>query len=77
MKSSELGQIGEDIACEYLKSKKYKILGRNIRIGKDEIDIVSRETSSGILCFVEVKCLSAPRRDKSVNNAFKPEDHFI
>ena len=68
-KSSEIGRIGENIACEYLKSKKYRVLGRNIRVQRDEIDIVCREKKFRTLVFVEVKCLTA-------NNVFKPEDHF-
>jgi len=53
---SEVGQMGEDIACEYLKQNKYKILYRNKRLPFGELDIVSR-SPEGILVFVEVKTL--------------------
>lgn len=51
--SSYYGQIGEDIACEYLKRLKYKIVNRNFRTKLGEIDIIALDGKS--LVFVEVK----------------------
>lgn len=50
-------RLGEDIATEYLKQKKYKIIERNFRKSKGEIDIIAIDKSEGInvLVFVEVK----------------------
>ncbi|MBR2917077.1 MAG: YraN family protein [Clostridia bacterium] len=48
-----VGSIGEDIATEYLKKKKYKILERNFTAGKGEIDIIALKDK--ITVFVEVK----------------------
>ena len=45
--------LGEDIACEYLKKKGYKIIERNFRKKYQEIDIIA--TSDTSLVFVEVK----------------------
>lgn len=45
--------IGEDLACEYLNKKGYKILERNFRKGYGEIDIICEKNK--ILVFVEVK----------------------
>ncbi|MBI2035785.1 MAG: YraN family protein [Candidatus Liptonbacteria bacterium] len=53
-KRSELGNLGEDIACEYLKNKKYKILARNYRKPWGEIDVVAKAKDK-TLVFVEVK----------------------
>jgi len=45
--------LGENIAADYLKEKKYKIIERNFRKGYGEIDIIA--TKNNILVFVEVK----------------------
>ena len=47
------GNLGEDLACEYLKRNDYKILGRNFRIRGGEVDIVAEDGVT--LVFVEVK----------------------
>ncbi len=44
---------GEDLACEFLKKKGYKILERNFRKGYGEIDIIA--VKDKILVFIEVK----------------------
>jgi putative endonuclease len=47
------GRWGEDIAAQYLESKGYAILSRNVRSAHGEIDIVA--IRDGLLVFVEVK----------------------
>ena len=47
------GKIGEDIAVEFLKKKGYRILERNFRFERGEIDIIAEY--AGALIFVEVK----------------------
>lgn len=47
------GQRGEDIAARHLRRQGYKILERNARFGKYEIDIIAREGDT--VAFVEVK----------------------
>ena len=54
--SHDLGQTGEDKAVFYLSEKGYKILWRNWKAGKHEIDIIA-ETNEFIV-FVEVKTRS-------------------
>jgi putative endonuclease len=49
----KLGRIGENLAVEYLKVKKYQILERNWRYSRSEIDIITK--FEGKLIFVEVK----------------------
>ncbi len=51
--SSYYGQIGEDVACKYLKSLKYEIVNRNFRTRLGEIDIIALDGRT--LVFVEVK----------------------
>lgn len=49
----DLGQLGEKLACDFLKKKGYEILDQNYRTRCGEIDIVAREGDT--LVFVEVK----------------------
>jgi len=51
--NKKTGNAGEDLAAEYLISKKYKILGRNLSYQFGEIDILSED--HGIIVIVEVK----------------------
>ena len=49
-----LGTFGETWAVGYLTRLGYRILARNVRCGRGEIDIVARDGPE--LVFVEVKC---------------------
>ncbi len=53
MTEQELGQLGENIAEKHLISKGFKIQARNIRYGKEELDIVAKKDDK--LVVVEVK----------------------
>ncbi|MGL5937684.1 MAG: YraN family protein [Phocaeicola sp.] len=50
---NELGQTGEDWAAKYLINKGYKLLHRNWRSGKKELDIIAER--KGVLIIIEVK----------------------
>lgn len=50
-----VGREGETIAATFLQSLGYEIRGRNIRLGKDEIDILAFDPVDSVLVFVEVK----------------------
>lgn len=54
MKTTEIGRIGENIAAEYLGAKGYRIVARNYRLGRGEIDIIAW-LGEDTLVFVEVK----------------------
>lgn len=47
------GQVGEEIATDFLREKGYKIITRNFRIRNGEVDIIA--THKNILIFIEVK----------------------
>ena len=58
LRTSKIGELGEQMACDFLLSRGHHILDRNWRAGHLELDIVS-EASDG-LHFVEVKARTAP-----------------
>ena len=64
------GALGEDLACEYLKSKGYKIIERNFRKKYQEIDIIALHNK--ILVFVEVKT----RKTSSFGTPFESIDSW-
>jgi putative endonuclease len=51
-----LGDAGERAAAEYLEAKGYRVLHRNYRFGRGEIDLIAR--TGGTIVFVEVKTRS-------------------
>jgi putative endonuclease len=53
MDTRRRGTEGEDRAVAYLQERGYRILVRNYRFGRGEIDIVAQDR--GTLVFVEVK----------------------
>jgi len=54
--SHDLGQKGEDLAAEHLKKAGFKILFRNWKFGKHEIDIIAE--NKDFVIFAEVKTRS-------------------
>ena len=52
-KNKSIGELGEDLACEFLTGKGYEIIERNYRYGHGEIDIIARHND--VLIFTEVK----------------------
>lgn len=55
-KHNELGKAGEEIAAGHLERRGYRILARNWRIHRDELDIIAKK--DGKLIVVEVKTRS-------------------
>lgn len=58
-RKSDLGKLGEDLACKYLKKKGYRIVERNYWQPWGELDIVALSPEK-ILVIVEVKTVSLP-----------------
>jgi putative endonuclease len=48
-----LGRKGEDLAAKWLEEKGYKILHRNWRYSRAEVDIIAEK--DGVLHFIEIK----------------------
>jgi putative endonuclease len=57
MNKIAFGNLGEDIACGFLKKNGYKVVERGYKCRAGEIDIIARKGKS--LVFVEVKSRSA------------------
>lgn len=68
--ANPIAKLGEDLACDYLRSKGYKIIERNFRQKYQEVDIVAIKNS--ILVFVEVKT----RRSNSFGSPFDAIAHW-
>jgi putative endonuclease len=51
--SHVLGKTGEDLAADHLRNSGFRILFRNWKWGKHEIDIIAEKNN--IIAFVEVK----------------------
>ena len=51
----QIGDYGEDLACEYLIKNNYKIIERNFRCKQGEIDIIAKDIKKNELVFIEVK----------------------
>ena len=51
-----IGKYGEKLAARYLKKKGYRIVGKNLHFGKNELDLIAK--SKDFLAFVEVKTRS-------------------
>ncbi len=70
-RTSIIGSAGEDLACEFLIKKGYKILDRNYWKPWGELDIIAK-APDGILVFIEVKTM----RCLTVNTDLQPEDNL-
>ena len=52
----DVGDLGEKLAAKYLKKQGYRVLGRNLHFGKNELDLVVKNRE--VIAFVEVKARS-------------------
>ena len=80
---NELGKEGEDLAVAHLLKTGYKIVARNFRYQKAEVDIIARKND--VLAVIEVKTRSTPDfgdpqnfvKQKQINSLVKAIDHFV
>jgi len=61
------GRTGEEIAEKYLQAQGYSMLGRNVKTGRGEVDLIAKK--DGVIVFVEVKA-------RTKNDGFAPSDRI-
>lgn len=61
-----LGDIGENIACDFLERKGFQIIERNYLRKWGEIDVITRK--NGVVRFIEVKSVS--------REIYRPEENM-
>jgi len=78
---NQIGAYGEEIACNYVRNKGFKVISQNYLKKWGEIDIVARETmdNKGKVHFIEVKTVSYETK-QDLNNAvshgtWRPEEN--
>ncbi|MES2214101.1 MAG: YraN family protein [Patescibacteria group bacterium] len=72
----KLGDIGENIASDYLTKHGFKVIERNYLRKWGEIDIIAQK--KGIMRFVEVKsvsCVTLPPVVPHVTSGYRPEEN--
>ena len=82
-KHNELGKKGEQLAVDFLLNKDYKIIERNYRFEKAEVDIIAQKKD--ILAIVEVKTRSTTEfgnpqdfvKPKQINNLVKAVSEYV
>lgn len=80
---NELGKKGEQLAVEFLLNNNYKVIERNYRFDKAEVDIIAQKED--ILAIVEVKTRSTldfgnPQdfvKPKQIKNLVKAVDEYV
>jgi putative endonuclease len=63
-----LGDMGENIACDFLKRRGFEIIERNYLRKWGEIDIIAKK--SGLIHFIEVKSVTRGTSE------YRPEDNM-
>jgi putative endonuclease len=71
-KRAELGRLAETRVAEHLIAQRFAIVGRNVRVGRLEIDIIARRGT--LLVFCEVR---ARAHDRFVAPAATIDAHKI
>jgi putative endonuclease len=67
--TQQIGELGENVAVQFLVRKGFVIVERNYTRKWGEIDIIARKGS--ILYFIEVKSVS-----REIIGGLRPEDHL-
>ena len=55
MSAQDTGRRGEQVAARFLKRSGCRILAKNFRAGRHEIDLIAEERATGTIVFAEVK----------------------
>ncbi len=72
---AERGSVGEQAAARHLRRSGYRILTRNFRARRGEIDIVAFR--NGTVAFVEVRALTHPAMGDPLQTINRRKQHHI
>lgn len=80
---NELGKKGEQLAINFLEEKNYKIIERNYRFNKAEVDIIAQKED--VLAIIEVKTRSTKAfgnpqdfvKPKQIQRLVKAVDEYV
>jgi putative endonuclease len=72
---NDFGKQGELMAEQFLVNKGYKIIARNYRFGKGEIDLIS--THQDMLIFVEVRARKDEEIIRVTDTISKKKKHLL
>ena len=50
-----MGARAESLVCEYLEARGYRVIERNVRIGRKELDIIARRGRTLVVCEVRAR----------------------
>lgn len=75
MDNQELGRLGEEFALHLLVTKGFKILAKNWRYRKDEVDIIAKDDQ--FLVIVEVKTRSTSYFGEPYTAVTKKKQGFL
>jgi len=72
----KIGDIGEQIACEWLENKGFTIIERNYLRSWGEIDVVAEKSKT--IHFIEVKTVTRENLGdiSRENDSYRPEDNI-
>jgi len=59
----QIGAAGEAVATRYLQSIGYKLYQKNVRLNRDEIDIIAYDPIDKVIVFAEIKTRSKAHPD--------------
>ena len=61
MTPAETGRAGEDAAADFLEAAGLRVMDRNYRFNREEIDLACLDTAGGMIVIVEVKARRGTR----------------
>ena len=59
MRLKDVGNLGENIACDYLQNHEYQIIERNFRCKQGEIDVIAHDLKKEELVFIVIKTITS------------------
>lgn len=81
MTTAQIGRRGEDAAADFLEARGYRVMDRNYRFQREEIDIVAFQPNptndGGMIVFVEVKARSGTGYGRPEAAVDKPKQQAI